>query len=104
MFLSRCAAHCGFGMLGLPDIYVCQHLNVIFGKHWICRGGSVQWPARSPYLTCLDFLCSDQMKTLVYETSVDSVEDVVARISVTARWMRDMPGIFQNVGFHPAPL
>ncbi|GBM49481.1 hypothetical protein AVEN_142618-1 [Araneus ventricosus] len=61
-----------------------QHLNVTFGKHWICRGGPVHWPVRSPDLSCLDFFCWGQMKTLVYETPVDSVEDTVARISVDA--------------------
>ncbi|GBN51564.1 hypothetical protein AVEN_145154-1 [Araneus ventricosus] len=34
-----------------------QHLHAKFEKHWICRGGPVQWPARSPYLSCLDFFC-----------------------------------------------
>ncbi|GBL98990.1 hypothetical protein AVEN_227503-1 [Araneus ventricosus] len=36
---------------GAPSHYtndVHQNLNVIFVKHWICRGDSVQWPARSP--------------------------------------------------------
>ncbi|GBO29564.1 hypothetical protein AVEN_103651-1, partial [Araneus ventricosus] len=37
------------------------------------------------------------MKTLVCETSIDSVEDVVVRISVGAERMRDTAGIFQNV-------
>ncbi|GBM66894.1 hypothetical protein AVEN_263951-1 [Araneus ventricosus] len=74
-----------------------QPLNVTFGKHWICRGGPVQWPARSTDLSCLDFFCWGQMKTLVYETPVDSVEDAVARISVTAGEMRDMSGIFLSV-------
>ncbi|GFW32119.1 hypothetical protein TNCV_2601451 [Trichonephila clavipes] len=34
---------------------------------------------------------------LVYETSVHSVAEVSARISVDAGGIRDMPGIFQNV-------
>ncbi|GBL90573.1 hypothetical protein AVEN_179481-1 [Araneus ventricosus] len=32
-----------------------QHLNVTSGKHWICRGGQVQWTAISPNISCLDF-------------------------------------------------
>ncbi|GBL85843.1 hypothetical protein AVEN_63173-1 [Araneus ventricosus] len=88
---------------GVPLHYkndVCQDLNVIFGKHWKCRGCRVQWPigSRSADLSCLDFFCWDEMKTLVYETPIESVEDVVTRISVAAgEKMRDKPGIFQNV-------
>ncbi|GBL72167.1 hypothetical protein AVEN_115157-1 [Araneus ventricosus] len=99
MFLRRCAAQCGSSMMG-PQNYtndVRQHLNITFGKHWICHGSPVKWPARSPDLSCLDFFCWDQMKTLVYETPVYSVEDVVTRISVAAGEMQDLPGIFQNV-------
>ncbi|GBO12911.1 hypothetical protein AVEN_229617-1 [Araneus ventricosus] len=84
-FLSRCAAHCGSSMLRLPPQFtndVRQHLNVTFGKHWICCGGPVHWPARTPGLSCLNFFCWGQMKTLVHETPVYSVEDAVAHISV----------------------
>ncbi|GBO34944.1 hypothetical protein AVEN_219592-1 [Araneus ventricosus] len=59
--------------------------------------GPVQWPARSPDLSCLEFFCWGQMKTLVYDTPIDSVEDVVARLSVTAEEIQDLPEIFQNV-------
>ncbi|GBN21678.1 hypothetical protein AVEN_68159-1 [Araneus ventricosus] len=76
---------------------VLQHLNATFGKHWIRRDGPVHWPARSPDQSCLDFLCWGQMETLVYDTLVDSVEDVVARISAVAEEMRDRLRIFQNV-------
>ncbi|GBN20273.1 hypothetical protein AVEN_226148-1 [Araneus ventricosus] len=57
-----------------------QHLNVTFGKHRICHGGL----DRSPDLLCLDFFCRGQTKKLVCQTLVDSVEDVVTRISVAA--------------------
>ncbi|EFN75823.1 hypothetical protein EAI_15490, partial [Harpegnathos saltator] len=32
-----------------------EHLNAVFPHHWIGRGGTVQWPPRSPDLTSLDF-------------------------------------------------
>lgn len=34
-------------------------LNEIFGNRWIGRDGPVNWPARSPDLTPLDFFCGD---------------------------------------------
>ncbi|GBM76557.1 hypothetical protein AVEN_204573-1 [Araneus ventricosus] len=58
--------------------------------------GPVQWPARSPDLLCLDFCCGP-IKTLLYETTVDSVEDLFASMSVASGEMRGMPRIFQNV-------
>ncbi|GFW90047.1 hypothetical protein TNCV_3484991 [Trichonephila clavipes] len=36
------------------------------------------------------------MKSLVYETSVPSVEDLIIRIPATNGRVRDMPGIFKN--------
>ncbi|GBL83352.1 hypothetical protein AVEN_110665-1 [Araneus ventricosus] len=76
---------------GAPSHYtndVRQHLNVKFGQHWKGRGGPVHWPARSLDLSRLDFFYWGQMETLVYETPVDSEEDLVARISLDAREMQ----------------
>ncbi|GBM54566.1 hypothetical protein AVEN_157070-1 [Araneus ventricosus] len=81
---------------GAPPHYtndVRKHLNVTFGQNWIGRGSPVHWPARSPDLSSLDF-CWGQMKTMVYESPIDSVQDLVVRISVAAGEMRDTPGIF----------
>ncbi|GFX18142.1 hypothetical protein TNCV_1578211 [Trichonephila clavipes] len=38
-----------------------------------------------------------RMKCLMHKTTFPSVEDFIARISVTDRRIRDMPGIFQNM-------
>ncbi|GFU90574.1 uncharacterized protein TNCV_4051561 [Trichonephila clavipes] len=37
-------------------------LDTAYPKRWIGRGGPVNWPARSPDLSCLDFL-SGHMKS-----------------------------------------
>ncbi|GBM40139.1 hypothetical protein AVEN_25975-1 [Araneus ventricosus] len=68
--------------------------NVIFGQHWIGRGGTFHCPARSPDLSLLDFFCWVHVKTWVYVTPVDSVEDLVAHISVAAGEILDTPEIF----------
>ena len=39
------------------------------------------------------------MKTLVYDTPVDSAEELVARIVVTVREIGDIPEEFQNIRF-----
>ncbi|GFX69698.1 uncharacterized protein TNCV_1770661 [Trichonephila clavipes] len=63
----------------------------------IGRGGPVNWPARSPDLSCLDFFLWGHMKSLVYASNVNSDEALVARIAVVAGEIRDMPGVFANV-------
>ena len=51
---------------------------------WIGRGGPVQWPPRSPDLTPKDFLIWGKMKCLVYETPIDTPEELVARVAEAA--------------------
>ena len=69
-------------------------LNDIFGDRWIGRGEPLPWPPRSPDLTPLDFFVWGEMKRLVYETPVESAEDLVARVSAAAGTIGDMPEVF----------
>jgi hypothetical protein len=45
----------------------------------------------------LDFFLWGQMKSVVYETPVESVEDLIARITAAAEYIQTMPGIFHTV-------
>ena len=51
--------------------------------------GPTAWPARSPDLTCLDLYLWGYMKLMVYETDIDSEEDLVARIVSAAAEVRE---------------
>lgn len=85
---------------GAPSHYgacVRDHLNRTFPNRWIGRGGPVAWPPRSPDLNPLDFYLWGTMKSQVYDTPVTSDMDLVARISITAARILEMPGIFENV-------
>ncbi|GBM43261.1 hypothetical protein AVEN_154582-1 [Araneus ventricosus] len=73
------------------------HLNATYGQQWIGWGGPVLWPPRSPDLTCLDYFLWGYVKSLVYETPVNSAEDLAARIAEVAGEVRDTPGFFANV-------
>lgn len=53
--------------------------------------GSIAWPIR------LWLLFVDYIKTLMYETSVDSTEGLVARIVVATGEARDIHRIFQRI-------
>ncbi|GFV40875.1 uncharacterized protein TNCV_1637591 [Trichonephila clavipes] len=74
-----------------------NHLDTIYGQHWIGRGGSVPWPPRSPDLSCLDFFFSGHIKSLVYESPVTFAEDLVAHLSVAAGHVIGMPDVFSDL-------
>ncbi|GBN43452.1 hypothetical protein AVEN_243422-1 [Araneus ventricosus] len=79
-------------------IDVCLHLNATYGQQWIGgEGAAVLWPARSPDLTCLDYFLWGYVKSLVYETPVNSAEDLVECIAVSGGEIRNTPSIFANV-------
>ncbi|GFX82535.1 DUF4817 domain-containing protein [Trichonephila clavipes] len=77
--------------------HVRDHLDRTFPNRWIGRGGPVVWPPRSPDLSPLDFYLWGAMKGLVYDTPVVSEMDLVARISIAAARIREMPGVFEDV-------
>ncbi|GFX52201.1 uncharacterized protein TNCV_574041 [Trichonephila clavipes] len=79
------------------SICVRNHLDATCGERWIGRGGPVHWPPRSPDLSCLDYFFWGQMKSLMYETPVNSAEELVARISAAAGEIRNTPEILSNV-------
>ncbi|GFX94067.1 uncharacterized protein TNCV_3414291 [Trichonephila clavipes] len=79
------------------SISVRNHLDATCGERWIGRGGPVHWPPRSPNLSCLDYFFWGQMKSLVYETPVNSAEELVARIRSAAGEMRNTPEMLSNV-------
>ena len=78
------------------SIALMNYLRATFGNRWIGRVGPVACSPRSPDLTCLDFFLWGHMKQLVYETVVETEEDLVARITVAASTIADMPGIFER--------
>ncbi|GFU53978.1 uncharacterized protein TNCV_5057011 [Trichonephila clavipes] len=74
-----------------------NHLDTVYGQHWIGRGGPVTWPPRSPDISCSDLFFWGHIKSLVYESPVTSAEDLVARLSVAAGHVIDMPDVFSDL-------
>ncbi|GFV72095.1 hypothetical protein TNCV_2460281 [Trichonephila clavipes] len=64
---------------------------------WRYVNGSIgypaHWPAGSPDLTCLKHFLLWYVKLLVYETPINIVEDLVARIAAVVGEVQDMPGV-----------
>jgi hypothetical protein len=73
-----------------------EHLDRAFHGRWIGRGGPVEWPARSPDLAPLDYFFWGHVKSLVYETPVDTPEELLARILAASDVVRETPGILER--------
>ena len=68
-----------------------EYLNESFPNRWLGRGGHVTWAPRSPDLTPLDYYLWGHMKTLVYETNVESRAVLQDRIFAAAEHIRNYP-------------
>ena len=74
-----------------------EFLTQTYGNRWIGRGGPHLWPARSPDLNPLDFFLWGHLKSIVYATPVENVEDLSNRIIAGCNSIRNDPGIFERV-------
>ena len=73
---------------GAPAHYsnrVKAYLNNKRPNNWIGRGGPVAWPPRSPDLTPCDFFLWGHIKSQIYSTPVESVEELKLRIRSEVR-------------------
>ena len=66
-----------------------EYLNNVFPNRWIGRGGPLQWPPHSPDLTPMDFFIWGEKKCLLYETPIDTPEELVARVAEAAEIIRE---------------
>lgn len=74
-----------------------QFLNAHYPNRWIGRGGAQAWSPRSPDLNILDFFLWGHLKSLVYTTPVETVEELRNRIMASCNTIRNTPGIFERV-------
>ncbi|KDR12539.1 hypothetical protein L798_13713 [Zootermopsis nevadensis] len=74
-----------------------EFLNRTYPGRWIGRGGPVEWPARSPDLTYLNYYFWGHVKSLFYETPVDDPEQLLARILAASDVVHETPGVFEGV-------
>lgn len=72
---------------GAPPHYariVRVFLDNVFPRRWIGRRGHIEWPARSPDLTPLDFFFWGHLKSVVYRTKPATVQELQERILAVA--------------------
>ena len=73
---------------GAPPHYalaVREWLNEQFPGTWIGRRGAIEWPARSPDLTPLDFFLWGYLKSKVYKTPPANIQELKCRITLECR-------------------
>lgn len=56
------------------------HLHRAFPDNWIGRGGPVNWPARSPDLTPLDYFLWGYIKNYVYKVPINTEDELMERL------------------------
>nr|CAH7745775.1 unnamed protein product [Callosobruchus chinensis] len=86
---------------GAPPHYalpVRQFLEETFPDRWIGRRGPIEWPARSPDLSPLDFFFWGHLKSKIYATQPESLLDLRNRI--THECQQITPDILRNVREH----
>jgi hypothetical protein len=66
-------------------INVRQFLDNTFPYRWIGRRGAVEWPARSPDLSPLDFFLWGHLKSKIYVNMPDDIETLKDRIRTEIR-------------------
>lgn len=83
---------------GAPPHYaiaVRNYLNENYPGRWIGRRGSVEWPARSPDLSPLDFFLWGHLKSKIYATQPASIEELRERITLECQQIT--PDMLRNV-------
>lgn len=73
------------------SLQVRQFLTNVYGERWIGRGGPIAWPPRSPDLNSCDYYLWGYMKSIVYRTPVNNLEDLEARVMMAAERIRNDP-------------
>lgn len=64
---------------------VVAYLNGAYQNNWMGKKGPINWPARSPDLTPLDYFLWGYIKEKVYVTPAANLEDLKARITAACR-------------------
>lgn len=83
---------------GAPPHYarpVRDYLNEVFQHRWIGRRGEIEWPARSPDLTPLDFFLWGYLKERVYKNKPLDLETLKVKIRNEIRQIPEQ--VIENV-------
>ncbi|KAJ4438947.1 hypothetical protein ANN_14901 [Periplaneta americana] len=68
-----------------------ERINETYPGRWICRGGVISWPPRSPDLTPLGYCVWAWLKGEVYKRKVEIREELLARILYAFAQVKECP-------------
>ena len=68
--------------------------NAVFPGRWIGRGGPVPWPTRSHDLNPLNYFVGEYLKSLVFETQIQTDMELDAIIVAACDIIQNTSGIF----------
>ena len=74
-----------------------HYLNENLSNRWIGRRGSIEWPARPPDLTPLDFFFWGVMKNNVYTRKIKKLGHLKAVIVAECQKFNDDPALLRKV-------
>lgn len=83
---------------GAPPHYaapVRQYLDEVFHHRWIGRRGEIEWPARSPDLTPLDFFLWGYLKERIYKNKPSDLDTLKVAIQCEIRQIPEQ--VIENV-------
>lgn len=80
----------------LIDFAVRNHLYATYPGKWIIEDGPIVWLPRSPKLNPLDFFLWDHLKSVVYKTFMNTLENLAARIVVASVDIDNKQDIFDR--------
>lgn len=83
---------------GAPPHYalnVRQYLDRAFPNRWIGRRGTIEWPPRSPDLNPLDYCLWGHLKTKVYKTEPENLQELRQRLVHEIRQIT--PDVVHNI-------
>lgn len=82
-------------------VEVRAYLNEVFPNRWIGRRGAIEWPARSPDMTPLDYFLWGYLKSKVYVNRPNNIESLKIKIReeiehITPETIQDVVENFQQ--------
>ena len=78
-------------------LIVRERLHELFGDHIVALNHDIEWPARSPDLTPCDFFLWGYLKSKVYVTPPENMNQLRYRITEEVNQLKDDPGLIRRV-------
>ena len=78
-------------------LIVRERIHELFGDHIVALNHNIEWPARSPDLTQCDFFLWGYLKSKVYATPPENMNQLRDRITEEVNQLKDDPGLIRRV-------